>query len=242
MVLKILITFLLYIPLTPALATQTDDLTAQKINNSTHYYNSALKHLQESNLGKAKAFIERSLFLNPLSPSAYKLNTKITEEITESLGTSRKEEVSFSSHLLGVIPSLFSYIFLICALILFFLSLARLTFSEKSSYKTNPKLRLKTTATAFLLFLSVLLYTAKEASLATKWACITSSSSSLFTGPHENSFVQTTSLPQGSCIEVVSTMPNWVSLKPAHHPAGWANRNDLMIVRGYKFDPSINKD
>lgn len=242
MVLKILITFLLHLPLTAALATQTETVTAQKTDSSISYYNSALKELHTSKLGLAKANIERSLFLNPLSLSSHKLNSKITEKIAENLGSSRKEEISFSSRLLSLIPSSVSYIFLIIALIMFFLSLAKLSFSEKSSYKTNPKIRLRTTALAFVLFLSVLVYASKEVSLATKWACVTSPTSPLYTGPNEETFVQTTSLPQGSCVQVVSTLSNWVSLKPAHRPSGWANRNVLTIVRGYKFDPSINKD
>lgn len=242
MVLKILITFLLHLPLTAALATQTQNTTAQKSDNSNYYYNSALQNLKGEQLGVAKAQIERSLYLNPLSPSSHKLNAKITEKIVDTLGTNRKEEISFSTRLLSFIPPLISYIFLISALILLCLSVAKLHYSEKSSYKTNPKLRLKTTGFAFMLFLSALTYFSKEFSLSNKWACITSSSTPLFTGPNEQSFVQTTSLPQGSCVQVISSAANWVSLKPAHHPAGWANLNDLTIVRGYKFDPSINKD
>lgn len=236
------ITFLLYLPLSTVFATPPELSLASTSSHSIAYYNLALKKLNTSELGFAKSYTERSLFLNPTSSLTQKLNSKITERLSKSLDERKREELTLFTRFLDFIPFFFSYIFLIFALFLLLFCLAKLRFIEQSSFKNNPKLRLKATGLALFAFCALLLYLAKENSQKTKWACVLTPETALFTGPDPKQYVQTTSLPQGSCVQVVSQSKNWISLKPAHHPPGWTNHNDVMIVRGDKFDPPHNKD
>ncbi len=242
MVFKTLIIILLYLPPKAALATEKETKSAQKIVHSISLYNTALEKFNSNNLGLAKGYIEQSLFLNPLNSFSQKLNAKIKKALSKNLGVEIREEISFFVYAFDIVPPWLSYIFLIIATLLFFYSLARLHFNEASSYKKNPQLRLRTLGFTFFLILSASLHIAKESFYLTKWACTTAPGTFLFTGPNAQTFVQTSSLPQGSCVQVVSVLPQWVSLKPLNHPSGWANLDDLMIVRGYKIDPSLNKD
>lgn len=239
---KIIITFLFCLPLSTVFAAQAETSPLEIKYDSNAYHNLALKSFNEKNLGKAKAYIERSLYINPLSSSSRELNSVIIEKLTESIGTRRQEAVPGTSRFLDFIPSSIPYIFLIIALFLVSFSLAKVRFTEDSSFKSQPQLRLKTTALTFLLFCATLLYWAKESAQSTSWACVTSSEVELFTGPSSKDFVQTGSLPQGSCIEVVQVTKNWLALEPLYSPSGWASRSDTMLVRSYKFDPPNNKD
>ncbi len=242
MALKTFITVLFYLLPTVVFTTQTENISAQKIVDSVSLYNTALKKFNNNELGFAKGYIEQSLFFNPLNSLSQKLHLKIKKSLAKNLGTQRREEVSFLTYVFDMIPSWFSYILLIGAALLLFYSLARLHFNEASFYKKNPQQSLKVLGFTALFFLSALLHIAKESFYLTKWACTTAPTTFLFTGPSAQNFVQTSSLLEGSCVQVVSILPQWVSLKPLNHPSGWANLKDLMIVRDYKIDPSWNKD
>ncbi len=239
---KFIIIFLVCLPLSEVFAAKTETLHQEAKGNSNSYYNLALKNFNAKNLGFAKAYIERSLYLNPLSTSSHNLNALINNKLTESLGGRNREVVSSLSRMLDFIPSTFSYVILIVALFLISLSLAKLHFVEKSSFKDSPHLRIRTAGFAFLLFCSFLLFLTKEQSASKDWACVTSAETALFTGPKSEGYVQTGSLQLGSCVEAIKIFKDWISLKPTNSPSGWARRSDIMLVRGYKIDPPKNSD
>lgn len=240
--LKCIIIFLFFLLEATFFATQAHGTKSlpNKLDGSSLNYNLALNHLEAGKLGLAKAHIERSLFINPLRNDSAALKSSINEQIAKSINLPLKESISFPARLFNKIPPVVSYILLITAVFLLSLSFAKLHFKEKSTFKEDPQLKAKALGSLFLLFLATSLYISKEIYSAQTWACVVSDSAPLYTGPDENDFTQTASIPLGNCMTVTNISAGWVALTPQKYRSGWTKRSDILLINRYKIDPSTN--
>lgn len=209
--------------------------------DSTAFFNLALIQSDESKPGLALAQVERSLFLNPLNFKARSLKNQILETIREK-SFKRLEEISTSQRILDALPSVLILIITLALFLGFALSFGKLKHKETKTFKNDPQGRIKTGVFfAFsLCFLGLLVL--KQQAQKQVWACVTSKEASLYTGPDDKKLPKVSSLSEGDCSRVVSASTDWISLKPQHQSPGWTKTNQVLTVRGNKFDPLFNKD
>ena len=113
--------------------------------------------------------------------------------------------------------------------------------SEAATFKNNPPQRLKTGLYSLGFLLSLGLTCLKYQNQSETWAC-TTAETPLYTGPNAKDYPQVGTLNQGNCSKVILAATKWISLAPQKQAAGWANKDQVLIVRGNKFDPLFNKD
>ena len=184
----------------------------------------------------ALALSERSLFLNPFNRDAARLNSIVYDQLSEQ-HSERPLAVPLIFRILDFVPY-----FLVVALCTFFLALfgwqiGSTVRTERVSFKKQPRLRLQTAGCALTVILSLSLLWFKAESSNQTWACVTSSAAGLYTGPDSSTYSKVGSLASGSCSKVVRIGSDWVSLTPASKSPGWAQKSEVLMVRGNKFDP-----
>jgi hypothetical protein len=214
---------------------------SQNPKDSSAFFNLSLLQNKKKQLGSALANSERSLFLNPLNFKARSLKTNILESIKDK-SSKRLEEVPILHQIFDFLPSTLLFTACLVSLLGFALKLGKLRHKELKTFKNQPEERLNA-GLIFALFLCLsALFISKSYFQNQTWACITSDSTPLHTGPATQKFPQVSTLNEGDCARVIFLSKNWVSLKPQYRNPGWTQKAHLLIVRGNKFDPLFNKD
>ncbi len=233
---NILITILMLLPQPKAFA----DESSEHLQNSVQFYNAAVEALNKEELGLAKAYVEQSLYLNPLRSNAWKLKTKIFDLITEKNAGTPPAEVSSLSQIADFIPSIISFALLFIFAFFLLIKLTKLVYIERSTFLKNSELRGVCLLWGLLFSAAVSLHLYKLKTSTQKWACVTTSDAKVLTGPNTDDYVQTGSLIEGSCAQVITDLQKdggWVSLKAHGKEPGWVKRKSVFILRGSKFDP-----
>lgn len=200
--------------------------------NDLAWFNSSLKNFQESELGKARADIEKSIFLNPLNFESKKLKEKILNKLYELPSwTGREELIPDTYYYFDYVPEMLFILLLVLSLCLLVYAYSKQRFLEKTYFKKNPEWRSKVLIAGVLTLFIGALYLYKIKTQADKWACLVKEAE-LYSGMGEE-YSLSSKLPEGACVKVISSKGDWISLGPEYSSGGWTHKNRVEIVRGF---------
>jgi hypothetical protein len=195
--------------------------------SSEKYANIAIEGYQKKLGTPAEhiALIEKSLFKNPYRYSLYKLRSQILTEQSYS-----SFEIPSSLHLMTAFKPLFTFLVFLIFLILG----ARFTgklYNHRVNY-TKPEENLGFYCLSSLLmsalFFSLFLWHYNK--VHQPWACVTSKSATVYSGPSVDSVI-VRSLPSGACIPMQRRLGDWAGFSTAR-VSGWVDLKHLESVRG----------
>ena len=246
MFIKILITLFVILPQAHSFVanTKSSELKAHLTLNpsdSDALYNLALNEQKDGNPALSLALNERSRFINPFNLDAVKLTTISYDQLTE-INNERLETVPVYFKALDFIPYFLLLALCLTSFVLFAWHMGKTVRTEAVTFKSQPKLRLKSSLFAALILILLSLTAIKSSSLNQTWACVIKNDTPLFTGPHSESYIKVGVLNAGTCSKVVLLNDSWVSLSLAKKTSGWTPRKQVLIVRANKFDPLFKSD
>lgn len=239
---------ILFIALPPALTfaanTKSENMKAllqEDPDDSAALYNLALIEQKAGNTALSLALAEKSLYTNPINFDAIKLKNLSAEKLAAT-SSGQIESVPTVYRVLDMLP--YFLLLGVCgvSLVIFAYSLGILRYQENISFRAQPQKRLQSALLAAASAVCLALLFFKTQSQGEVWACVVSKEAQLFTGPSAKDFPQVSSLETGNCSKAVRIDEAWISLSPSNKSSGWTLKNQVLVVRGNKFDPLFKSD